>query len=256
MKGLILDRDQIEPDPNNLRVDLDIDEAFVESFRTVGIIDPIHVRQKQHDPGTYIVVDGHRRYHAAMEAGVAKFPAILRTDTQTDDEAAAIMLLTDVTKKRLNPAERADGILRLRKAGWSTKRIAEFVGISTIRVGEYLLLMECSQDTIDRVLDGTLSMHEAITVIREVRKQQRAKAGKPARGRPQQGSGWKQRKQGYFGLEHRLAPTVQSMCTHRDRRRVGSVGCGPCWEQAIRDEVREPEPAGDYRPDQDQEATE
>jgi hypothetical protein len=51
-------------------------------------------------------------------------------------------------------------------------------------------------------------------------------ADKPPRGRP---------RVAHFGRDHALAPAASAACRHK--RSYGSVACGPCWEQTIRDDA-------------------
>ncbi len=58
---------------------------------------------------------------------------------------------------------------------------------------------------------------------------ERRKNGTPDRGRP------KVVEAKYFSYEHPLAKRVRDRCDHTTRPKVGQMGCGQCWEEAIRD---------------------
>ena len=54
-------------------------EDLVESISTNGVLAPVIVRPD--DEGTYEMISGHRRLHAAKRAGLSKIPAIVKEVT-------------------------------------------------------------------------------------------------------------------------------------------------------------------------------
>ena len=69
-------------------------DELVESIKANGILTPVIVRPD--DEGTYEMISGHRRLHAAKRAGLHKVPAIVKE--VTDDEADAICIADAVIK--------------------------------------------------------------------------------------------------------------------------------------------------------------
>src|SRR5574344_1218312 len=64
-------------------VDDDKMDELVESIQNNGVLTPVLIRPD--DEGTYEMISGHRRLHAAQKAGLATIPAIIRQ--MTNDEA-------------------------------------------------------------------------------------------------------------------------------------------------------------------------
>ncbi len=68
--------DAIKPRPNQRPIDEDVLTGLEQSIRTVGVLNPIIVRELGDD--TYEMVEGERRLRAAKSAELTKIPAIVR----------------------------------------------------------------------------------------------------------------------------------------------------------------------------------
>lgn len=101
-------------------------EDMVENVNVHGVILPTIVRKQ--DDGSYCMISGHRRKHAAQLAGLEKIPCIVMR--LTDDEATILMVDTNVHQRlRLLPSEKAfaykmklDAIKHQGKRGEDTSR--------------------------------------------------------------------------------------------------------------------------------------
>ena len=78
-------------------------DELVESIKESGVLTPILVRPD--DEGTYEMISGHRRLHAAKRAGLRKIPAIIKE--MTNDEATIAMVNANNQREELLPSERA-----------------------------------------------------------------------------------------------------------------------------------------------------
>ena len=75
----------------------------VESVKQYGVLSPLiaHPRPK----GSYEIISGHRRQHAAELAGLETLPVIVR---QMDDDAAIILMVdSNLQREHILPSERA-----------------------------------------------------------------------------------------------------------------------------------------------------
>lgn len=97
--------DQIFPFENHPFKVLDDDKMqdLVESIRQHGVLVPVLVRPD--DEGTYEMISGHRRMHAAKLAGLVTIPAIIKP--MTDDEATIAMVDANMQREEILPSERA-----------------------------------------------------------------------------------------------------------------------------------------------------
>ena len=75
----------------------------VESISQYGILSPLILRPME--GGGYEVISGHRRLHAAEQAGMETVPAIVRE--LNDDEATILMVDSNLQREHLLPSERA-----------------------------------------------------------------------------------------------------------------------------------------------------
>ncbi len=78
-------------------------DELVESIKVNGVLTPVIVRPD--DEGTYEMISGHRRLHAAKRAGLRKVPAIVKE--VTDDEATIMMVDANVQREEILPSEKA-----------------------------------------------------------------------------------------------------------------------------------------------------
>ena len=77
-------------------------ENLVESVSIKGVILPTIVRQKE--DGSYEMISGHRRKHAAQKAGLKEIPCIIKD--LTDDEATILMVDSNIQREHIFPARR------------------------------------------------------------------------------------------------------------------------------------------------------
>ena len=87
--------------PYQVREDAAMDE-LVESVRTYGILSPLLARPKGEG---YELVSGHRRRLAAQKLGLPTVPVLVRE--MTDDEAAILMVDSNLQRENLLPSEKA-----------------------------------------------------------------------------------------------------------------------------------------------------
>lgn len=97
--------DQLVPfrdHPFKVKDDEDM-EKTVESIRQFGVLVPAIARPLE--DGSYEIVAGHRRHHAAQLAGLETIPVIVR---ELDDDAATILMVdSNLQRENILPSERA-----------------------------------------------------------------------------------------------------------------------------------------------------
>ena len=100
-----IDIDLIQPFKNHPFKVLDDEkmDELVDSIIKQGIISPVIVRPRGN--GTYEMISGHRRMHAAKRAHLTKIPAIVMD--LTDDESTIIMVDANLQREEVLPSERA-----------------------------------------------------------------------------------------------------------------------------------------------------
>ena len=82
------------------------DEAMLrttESIAQYGVLTPLIARPLE--DGTYEIISGHRRVHAAEAAGLTEVPVIVRN--MDDDAATVLMVDSNLQREHILPSERA-----------------------------------------------------------------------------------------------------------------------------------------------------
>ncbi|MCQ2081818.1 MAG: ParB/RepB/Spo0J family partition protein [Lachnospiraceae bacterium] len=91
-----------ENHPFKVLDDAKMDE-LVDSIKANGVLTPVIVRPD--DEGTYEMISGHRRLHAAGRAGLTKIPAIVKE--MTNDDAIIAMVDSNLQREEILPSEKA-----------------------------------------------------------------------------------------------------------------------------------------------------
>ena len=156
------------------------DEAMLrttESIAQYGILTPLIARPLEN--GTYEIISGHRRAHAAEAAGLTEVPVLVR---EMDDDAATVLMVdTNLQREHILPSERAFAYkmkneAMKRQAGRPTKKnasqigtqkrtdeiMAEELGQSRNQIQRYIRLTNLTPDLLDMVDQKKISFNPAV----------------------------------------------------------------------------------------------
>ena len=155
--------DRITPSPFQPR--RTFDEAKIEelaaSIRNQGIIQPLVVRRKGDG---YELIAGERRWRAAMRAGLAQVPIVVRD--ASDHEALQLALVENLQREDLNPIEEANGYRRLlEEFQWSQEEMAEKVGKSRPAIANSMRLLSLPTEVQQEVSSGNLPAGQARALL-------------------------------------------------------------------------------------------
>lgn len=141
---------------------------LVESVKVNGVLIPVLLRSDGENG--YEMISGHRRMHAAVIAGLATIPAIVRE--LSDDDAVIAMVDANIQREELLPSEKAFAyrmkLDAMKHQGYRTDItsgqngqkskgvvsrdiLAEQVGESTRNVQRYIRLTELIPELLDMV---------------------------------------------------------------------------------------------------------
>jgi ParB family chromosome partitioning protein len=113
------------------------------SIREKGVLEPILVRPV--GTGRYQIIAGERRYRAALEAGLAEVPCVVRD--ASDAEAMELALIENLQRKDLGAFEEAEGLkVLVDRHGYTHERIAEMIGKSRTSITETLSIAAMPED--------------------------------------------------------------------------------------------------------------
>ena len=79
--------------------------ALIESIQEQGILSPLIVRPKENTQDKYEIVSGHRRFRAAVKAGIKEVPALIVPLDR--DEAAIAVVDSNLHREHILPSEKA-----------------------------------------------------------------------------------------------------------------------------------------------------
>jgi ParB family chromosome partitioning protein len=202
---------------------------LADSIREHGLLQPLVVTEHPTEYDRWLILAGHRRATAARLAGRTSVPCVIRHNLDDDpDEQLVVMLVENCQRKQLTPMQRAEAFGVLRNRGLTLAEIGRRMSITESAVSATLSLLNLDTETREKVRHGEISANAARQAVVEVRQETRKANGhkpngRPARTEPQ-----------HFTRRHPLAAKVKAACSHGRRPRVGGVGCGQCWEDAIR----------------------
>jgi len=135
---LYLPVDLLRPNPDQPRQHFDASslEDLSASIREKGVLQPILARKDPEREG-FILIAGERRWRAAIAAGLAEIPALIRQQEDTLE----IALIENVQRENLGPLEEAEALLKLKRTkGFTDQELAKIIGKSRTSITEILSL--------------------------------------------------------------------------------------------------------------------
>ncbi|MCQ2536669.1 MAG: ParB/RepB/Spo0J family partition protein [Lachnospiraceae bacterium] len=151
-------------------------DSMVDSIKQFGVLNPLIVRPDEN--GSYEIVSGHRRAHAAELAGLTTIPAIVR---QLDDDAAIILMVdSNLARENILPSEKAWSYKlkfeAMKRQGErsdltsvqvgpkldSATQLAEEAGESRSQVKRYIRLTNLIPELLDMVDAKQISFNPAV----------------------------------------------------------------------------------------------
>jgi len=140
------------------RFDEEALQDLANSIANQGLLQPIIVREKA--SGGFELIAGERRWRAAQLAGLSKIPAIVKT--VTDAEASAFALIENMQREDLNAMEEAFALQRLQNEFELTQQqVADAVGKSRSAIANLLRLLQLSEAVRLMLERGDLEMGHA-----------------------------------------------------------------------------------------------
>ncbi len=153
-------------------------DELVESIKANGVLTPVLLRPD--DEGTYEMISGHRRLHAAKRAGLFRIPAIVKE--MTNDEAVIAMVDANVQREEVLPSEKAFAFKMkfeaIRHQGKGTDAtlfpegtklnsgdvVGQSEGLARTQVYRYIRLTELIPKLLDMVDEKRLALSVAVEI--------------------------------------------------------------------------------------------
>ena len=125
---------------------------------------PDHPQPNRSPRRTLVLVYGHRRRAAALEAGRDTVPAVVDDAIMADDGDLDAMATENLGRQDLSDLAEANLFARYSEIGLSQRAIAERLGIDQATVSRRLALLLLSPNCASAVEDGTLRSADAATL--------------------------------------------------------------------------------------------
>ncbi|MGI8495059.1 MAG: ParB/RepB/Spo0J family partition protein [Pyrinomonadaceae bacterium] len=134
--GRVIPINQIQPNPEQPRVEIGDLTELSNSVREKGVLEPLLVKPNRQN-GTWMIIAGERRWRAANLAGLKEVPCI---ELDIDEKSIAeIALIENLQRKDLTLWEEADGLKFLAdRFGYKHEEIAKKISKSRTTVTELL----------------------------------------------------------------------------------------------------------------------
>ena len=124
----------------NFRKDASSDKGLDNSVKEFGILEPILVRVSDFRTGRVTIVNGHRRFNAALKGGQKTIPC-MHYGSLTNLQAKVLSLAGTEDAKPLSRQERCEAYFNLQKEGLTEAELTQVTGRSLATVREYLAVM-------------------------------------------------------------------------------------------------------------------
>lgn len=162
----------IEPSPDNPRLDLGELEELARTIREQGILEPLIVAPTEEgadplNPRTrFTLIAGHRRHAAAQLVKLKTVPVIVRPDL-VGPKADEARLVENLHRVDLNPIEEARGFERLiRVHGYKQMDVATVAGRNQGHVSKTLSLLRLPDEAQDMIVAGRLAKNDGVDLAR------------------------------------------------------------------------------------------
>ena len=142
--------------------DQDALAELADSIKTLGLIQPITVRQTE--SGSYQIISGERRFRAAQLAGLTYIPAYIR---KADDQGMLEMAIVEnIQRENLDSIEIALSFERLiEECSLTQEQMADRVGKKGATITNYLRLLRLPAEIQLAIRAGKISMGHAKALL-------------------------------------------------------------------------------------------
>lgn len=158
--------EKIHPNPDQPRrsfTKADLEELSA-SIKEKGVIQPLIVRARAGDDGSYEIVAGERRWRAAQMAKLHELPVLVRDFNDT--EVLEVAIIENIQRADLNPIEEAAGYRQLmEKFGHTQERLSDVLGKSRSYIANLVRLLGLPEEVQSYLRENKISAGHARALI-------------------------------------------------------------------------------------------
>ena len=161
--GKIIPINQIEPNPDQPRVEIGDLTELTSSIKQKGVLEPLLVKPVR-ETGNWMIIAGERRWRAANLAGLKEVPCI---ELDIDEKSIAeIALIENLQRKDLTIWEEADGLAALAENyGYTHEEIAKKISKSRTTVTESMAIAGIPQEIRQKCRESNISAKSTLLEI-------------------------------------------------------------------------------------------
>lgn len=166
--------EDIVPHPLNPRESADPDEGLIASVRELGVLErlvlapvpddlPASARRLLVPEAELLLIAGHRRLAAALEAELPLVPVDVRHDLDTTEKQLAAIASENIHRTDLNAVEEGDLYLALGDLGLSQAQISERTSVAKPRISQRTRVAKLPQTLRQRLANHQMTLDAADT---------------------------------------------------------------------------------------------
>ncbi|MTJ04604.1 MAG: ParB/RepB/Spo0J family partition protein [Sediminimonas qiaohouensis] len=158
--------EKVHPNPDQPRRNFTTSdlEELAASIRQKGVIQPLIVRARAGEDGSFEIVAGERRWRAAQMAKLHELPVLVRDFDDT--EVLEIAIIENIQRADLNPIEEAAGYRQLmEKFGHTQEKLSDVLGKSRSHIANLVRLLGLPDEVQTYLRDNKLSAGHARALI-------------------------------------------------------------------------------------------
>jgi ParB/RepB/Spo0J family partition protein len=143
------------------------DEEMLMSIRSRGIDSPLFVRRKD-GSDTLFVLDGHRRYQAALIIGLSEVP-VIDYGILSEKDAICTALRANCYRKQMSTADWVYACGKLMKTGTTVREASEVLGLAKSSVAEYFKIATADpsvRSSLKKSAQGRITKKKAVEISR------------------------------------------------------------------------------------------
>ncbi|MDR0769343.1 MAG: ParB/RepB/Spo0J family partition protein [Dysgonamonadaceae bacterium] len=155
---------KIETNPDQPRSVFDEDalEELATSIKTLGIVQPITLREIS--PDHYQIISGERRYRASLMAGLTAIPAYIKK--ANDENIMEMALVENIQRENLNPIEIALAFQTLIDThNLTQEKLSERIGKKRGTIANFLRLLKLPAEIQIGLKDKKIDMGHAKSLL-------------------------------------------------------------------------------------------
>ena len=151
---------KIEANPDQPRAVFDQDalEELAASIKSLGLVQPITLREVQ--PEKYQIISGERRYRASLIAGLTSIPAYIKK--ASDENMMEMALIENIQREDLNAIEIALAFQTLiEKHDLTQEKLSERIGKKRATIANFLRVLKLPAEIQIGLKDKKIDMGHA-----------------------------------------------------------------------------------------------